>query len=111
MQKRNPAKIIFGNEPEHGWCYYYQLASLARQKGDWQEVVRLGNEAAQSGLQPTDVSEWMPFYEGYANLSMFDEANNIAAEFRMNPNFINSYCTQFMGTDVTETLLNTSMIL
>ena len=102
-EKKTPPKVIFGNEPEHGWCYYYQSASLARQKGDWQEVVRLGNEAAELGLRPTDVSEWMPFYEGYANLSMFDEANNIAAEFRMNPNFINSYCSQFKGTDVTET--------
>ena len=30
-----PPAAIFGAEPEHGWCYYYQKASLARQNGDW----------------------------------------------------------------------------
>ena len=98
-ENKKPPKAIFGDEPEHGWCYYYQSASLARQRGDWQEVVRLGEEAARMGLSPSDVSEWMPFYEGYANLSMFDQANNIAAEFRMNPNFINTYCSQFVDNE------------
>ena len=97
-----PPEIIFGDEPEHGWCYYYQSANLARQRNDWQKVVDLGDEAARLDLQPTDVSEWMPFYQGYANLSMFDEANLIAAEFRMNPNFINTYCAQYIDTEVTE---------
>ena len=37
---------IFGAEPPHDWCYYYQKASLARQLGDWAQVVGdgFGNE-------------------------------------------------------------------
>src|SRR5689334_22599919 len=29
-----PPRIIFGSEPEHTWCYYYQKAELARQYED-----------------------------------------------------------------------------
>jgi hypothetical protein len=54
---------IFGAEPERSWCYYYQRAALARQKGDWAEVVRLGNEAQDLGYAAADPSEWMVFLE------------------------------------------------
>ena len=30
-----PPNAVFGPEPEHNWCYYYQKAELARQQGDW----------------------------------------------------------------------------
>ena len=36
----------FSREPAHSWCYYYEQAELARQKGDWQKVMELENEAA-----------------------------------------------------------------
>lgn len=61
-----PPDIPFGSEPAHDWCYYYQKASLARQIGDWNEVVRLGEEASTLELSPVDEIEWMPFLEGYA---------------------------------------------
>ncbi|HSK65781.1 MAG TPA: hypothetical protein VK888_02560, partial [Anaerolineales bacterium] len=32
---------IYGPEPEHGWCYHFQKADLARQLGDWEQVVEL----------------------------------------------------------------------
>ena len=57
---------IFGPEPEHTWCYYYEKADLARQDGDWQSIARLGNEAKAANLNPTDPVEWIPFIEGYA---------------------------------------------
>lgn len=30
---RTPPTIVFGPEPEHGWCYYYQKADLAPARG------------------------------------------------------------------------------
>jgi len=36
-----PPIVIFGSEPAHEWCYYYQKASLARQAKDWEEVAQL----------------------------------------------------------------------
>lgn len=57
---------LFGQEPEHDWCYYSTKAELARQNGHWVEVTRLGNEAVQFGYSPVDAFEWLPFIEGYA---------------------------------------------
>jgi len=63
-----PPQSIFGNEPEHDWCFYYQKADLARQRGDWNEVIRLGEEAEKLGLHPNDQIELMPFLQAYAFL-------------------------------------------
>jgi hypothetical protein len=70
---------IFGPEPEHAWCYYYQKAMAARQAGDWEEVVRLGDEVMEKGYGPTVRSEWMPFMEGYASLGRDKDARRLAA--------------------------------
>jgi len=83
---------IFGNEPEHTWCYYYQKASLARQKGDWQEIVDLGLQVLENNFKPVDVSEWMPFYEGFARGDRIDLANEVGALIRQDQNFIATYC-------------------
>ena len=62
----SPPGFLFGAEPPHSWCYYYEKASLARQTGDWDEVLRLGQEAAKRGYRPDDLIEWMPFLQAYA---------------------------------------------
>ena len=36
-----PPREIFGSEPAHGWCYYFQKASLARQLKDWSKLRKL----------------------------------------------------------------------
>jgi len=74
----NPPETIFGSEPSHGWCYYYQKASLARQEGDWQEVARLGDEAQEQGLRPNDRVEWMPFVEAYAYTGQAEKVSQLA---------------------------------
>jgi hypothetical protein len=60
-----PQEFAFGGEPEHGWCYYYEKAELALQRGDWKEAAELGEKAIQLSLTPEDRSEWIPFL--YAN--------------------------------------------
>jgi uncharacterized membrane protein YidH (DUF202 family) len=69
-----PPAAIFGAEPAHGWCYYYQKASLARQKGDWKEVGRLYDEAVAHKLNAGDKSELFPFLEGLVNLGRYEDA-------------------------------------
>lgn len=59
-------ETLFGPEPEHGWCYFYEKAALARQRGDWEEVLRLADEAWNKNLRPVDLIEWMPFLQAYA---------------------------------------------
>jgi len=62
------AQSIFGPEPAHTWCYYYQKADLALQQGDWEKIIQLGEQAARMKLTPNDRSEWMPFLQAYAML-------------------------------------------
>jgi hypothetical protein len=56
----------FSAEPTHEWCYFYEKAELARQGGNWAEILRLRWHAEQSGLAPVDPFEWLPFIEADA---------------------------------------------
>lgn len=64
---------VFGSEPERGWCFYYQQADLARQRGDWQTVTDLLHEALDKGYYPNDPLEWIPFMQAYAVQGDVDE--------------------------------------
>ena len=63
---KTPDVFAFGPEPDHEWCYYYEKAELARQRGDWDSIVILGEEAINKGLRPVDRIEWLPFLQAYA---------------------------------------------
>jgi len=61
-----PAEFIFGPEPAHTWCYYYQQAELALQEGNWEEILHIGDQVNQLDLHPNDRIEWAPFLQAYA---------------------------------------------
>lgn len=69
---------LFGVEPLHTWCYYYEKAELARQVGDWQTVVKLGDKARAQGFVPGDALEWLPFIEGYVITGNYQAARDIS---------------------------------
>ncbi len=75
---RPPAEL-FGKEPGHTWCYAFEKAELARQVGDWPEVVRLEDEALAQGYRPELLSEWLPFLEARAHLGDWQRTGEIAA--------------------------------
>jgi hypothetical protein len=64
---------VFGSEPERGWCFYYQQADFARQRGEWDEVTSLLDEALDKGYYPNDALEWIPFMQAYAVQGDVDE--------------------------------------
>jgi len=68
-----PPQSIFGPEPAHEWCYYYQKAALARQQGDWKAIHELYREALNQGLYPNDSVEWIPFAQAYMILDDLDK--------------------------------------
>jgi hypothetical protein len=72
-----PPLSIFGSEPEHDWCYYYQKASLSRQIGDWEEVGRLYDQVRDLKLETNDASEKIPFFEGLVNIGRYDDARSL----------------------------------
>lgn len=62
------AESIFGPQPAPAqtWCFFYEKAELALQKGDWETVVQIGKKLTQLDLSPEDKIEWMPFLQAYA---------------------------------------------
>lgn len=75
-----PMEDIFGPEPKHGWCYYFQKASLAHQFEDWEEVIRLWDEAEQLGYQTAYIYELIPFIEAFGYIGDWDQAGKISKD-------------------------------
>jgi hypothetical protein len=69
-----PLEEIFGPEPSHGWCYYFQKASLARQFEDWEEIIRLWDEAKKNSVRTSISYEIIPFIEAFVSLEDWDQA-------------------------------------
>ncbi|MCD4672229.1 MAG: hypothetical protein K8R77_06165 [Anaerolineaceae bacterium] len=89
-----PPEHIFGAEPEHTWCYYYQKAALARQFKDWDEVVAVGNEAFEQKYYPEELTELYPFIEGYAKTGDWSRALVLIKDVKIlgNPNLTQHSC-------------------
>jgi hypothetical protein len=98
-----PLADIFGSEPAHGWCYYYQQADLARQRGDWQAVAHLYTQAQDQGLQPADTLEWLPFYQAFSALGQANLADELEGRIRADGSAWNNYCAISDPTGVRRT--------
>jgi len=68
---------LFGDEPAHDWCYYYEKAELARQNEKWEEIVYLYNQASEAGVSTYLPVENLPFIEAYANLGQWDASRQL----------------------------------
>lgn len=64
--EEGPPAHVFGAEPEHGWCFYYEKAALAAQLKDWPRVRELMAEARELGLSSSYGFEWLPLLEAHA---------------------------------------------
>lgn len=70
--------LFGGTDKGINWCYIYEKASLARQFGDWQEIIDLHTLAHQHDLKPFDEIEWFPFLQAYAYVGMQDGVHQLA---------------------------------
>jgi hypothetical protein len=77
-QFKTPPQFLFGSEPMHNWCYYYEKADYERQRENWARVISIGEEAASKGLQPADLIEWMPFLQAYVNVGNVENVERLA---------------------------------
>ncbi len=73
-----PDPDIFGREPAHTWCYYYEKADLARQIQDWQAVLGLEKQAKDKGLIPKFGAEYLPFIEANAQTGNWQKAYELS---------------------------------
>jgi hypothetical protein len=93
--KIHPLEFL-GNEPEHGWCYFYEKAELARYKGDWEQVALLGDQALASGDYPNEPSERIVFIEGYAHNGLWQKAKELTFQsYKVNPQLSKMLCTSW----------------
>ncbi|MBI5935865.1 MAG: hypothetical protein HY867_19340 [Chloroflexi bacterium] len=56
------------------WCFHYQRADLARQIGDWEQVVFFWDLAERGGYAPGHGFEYVPFIQGYAYVGNWKQA-------------------------------------
>lgn len=93
-----PPAEVFGREPEHDWCYYYQKIDLARQTGDWAAAANLADEALAMGYSAADRSEWLPLIEAYINVGELDKARELSRKIKTEKKLRASLCDQLKGT-------------
>jgi len=74
-----PPTHLFGNEPEHTWCYFFEKADLSRQLGDYTKSYSLIKEANSLFFYPLDLTEWYPFIDSALHLGHFDEAAELSS--------------------------------
>ena len=78
----HPPSALFGAEPAHTWCYYFEKADLDRQTGDWSGLAQIGDQVQQLGYKPSNPAsnaphEWIPFIEGYAHIGRWMDASKV----------------------------------
>jgi hypothetical protein len=95
-----PPKHIFGSEPDHGWCFYFQKASLAAQLGDWQGAADLADQALAADIKPLDRSEWMPFLRAYVMVGRLDDARQMALWIRDQADVRHRQCDYLSDTSL-----------
>jgi hypothetical protein len=95
---------IYGPEPEHRWCYHFQKADLARQLGDWEQVVQLGDRAFKLEDHPNNPVERFVFIEGYAHDGDWGLALKYSREsFRVSREYVGPLLCQLWERIETET--------
>jgi len=77
-----PPEHIFGPEPSHGWCYYFEKAEYYAQIGEWEKVAELGDTALKLNRHFTEktIAEVIPFIRGYAMSGKWDKAVNLSTD-------------------------------
>jgi hypothetical protein len=73
-----PDPDIFGSEPAHKWCYFFEKADLARQEQDWRTVLQLENQAKERNLSPKFGPEYIPFIEAHAQIRDWQKAYDLS---------------------------------
>src|SRR6266508_440936 len=97
---------IYHPEPVHAqaWCYYFEKADLARELGEWKEVVRLGDIAFKLEDHPNNPVERFVFIEGYAHVGDWDRALKLSKEsYKVSKDYVGPLLCQLWARIETET--------
>ena len=72
-----PPAAIFGQEPQHTWCYFFEKADLALQNHKWDDVLALWNQTEAAGLRASNGVELVPFIAAAAQKGDWNQAQSI----------------------------------
>jgi hypothetical protein len=96
---------VYGPEPEHDFCYYFEKADLARQFKDWETVASLA-ETALTMEHPYNPAEQLVFIEGYAHVGEWVRAVELSEQAsEVSPEFVGSMLCRLwkrIGAETTE---------
>ena len=67
---------LFGPEPAHNWCYYFEKIELAVQLKQWDRAAQLADEVMRTKPQLTrdNAAELLPLITAYAQAGRYDKA-------------------------------------
>jgi hypothetical protein len=65
---------------QNNWCYYFELAELELQRGNYAAVAQIADQAFDSGETPKRSWERAPFIEGYGFMERWQDAVDLTAE-------------------------------
>ncbi len=80
----DPIRVI--NE-ELDWCHYFQLAELASQHHDWEQILELINDVKKRKLKPTNTVEWAPFLKGLQEIGDPKTSHGLSQYIILTPPF------------------------
>ncbi len=83
-----PPVHLFGVEPVHDWCYFFEKADLARQVGDYDQSYKLIQQANNSGFYPQDLTEWYPYIDSALHLGYYEEAAQLSSNIILNDSVV-----------------------
>ncbi len=89
FEKSNQLPRQFYRGVESDWCIYFAQAELARQKGDWGEVVRIAELAFALNDTPNDPAERFVYIEGYAQTGDWQKAVELSkASYKVSKSYV-----------------------
>lgn len=98
-----PSSDLFGPEPEHTWCFFYEKADLARQYQNWESVINLWDEAQEKSFAPRSAVEYVPFIEGFAETGNWERAADLTIASSSNDDAVNPALCDIWATLLSST--------
>jgi hypothetical protein len=108
QEPRAQMPAIYGPEPEHDFCYYFEQADLAREYGDWNAVVKDGETALSMTDHPLDPAEQFVFIEGFAHVGDWGRSIELSQKaYEISPELVSPMLCRLwrrIGTETTASL-------
>ena len=106
-----PPQRYFGVENRDQWCYFYEIADLARQGQQWGQTVDIYREAQAAGFKPQLESEWLPLLEAYLRLDQLENALDVTRNIK-DPDPINTlaFCSLWKESGFDPNIVDEVMI-